>query len=51
MNWYDYILVPLSLSLVLAALIGLPMVAANLISKVKGLKEDKKELKCIKGEK
>ena len=51
MNWYDYILVPLSLSLFLAAFIGLPILAANLISAVKGLKEENKRLEYDKGEK
>ena len=51
MNWYDYILVPLYLSLFLAALVIFPILVAKIISLVKDLKEDKKELKCIKGEK
>ena len=51
MNWYDYILIPLYLSLFLAALIVFPILVAKIISLVEGLKEDKKELKCIKGDK
>ena len=51
MNWYDYILVPLGLSLFLTAFIGLPMLAAKLISALKGLKEENKRLEYNKGEK
>ena len=51
MNWYDYLLVPLYVSLFLLSITSLPILIVKIISLIKGLKEDKKELKCIKGEK
>ena len=51
MNWYDYLLVPLYVSLFLLSITTLPILIVKIISLIKGLKEGNKELKYLEGDK
>ena len=47
MNWYDYLLVPLYVSLFLLSITALPILIVKIISLIKSVKEDNNELKYL----